>query len=296
MIGRQEIIYGSIGIVRAILRMAGERNYRRISRVLRQALWQDPELVRIADDKVEVSGKTLVFHSLGQIPQRRALTLCTKEPQTIEWLETLGPEDTLWDIGANVGIYTVYAAAVRGTRVLAFEPQAANYALLNRNLELNGLSTLARAYCLAFSDTTEIGDLALRSSDFGASQATFGDHEVPHDTSFIQGMVGYTIDAFVRDHAPPIPTHLKIDVDGIEEAIVIGAEALLANPELRSVNIELDTMRPEEYARIRTRIESHGLRFVGHDHAYLRAGRDYKGPVNAFFERNETNTTTDRDR
>ena len=38
------------------------------------------------------------------------------------------------DVGANVGMYTVFAAPTRGARVFAFEPEAQNYAMLNRNI------------------------------------------------------------------------------------------------------------------------------------------------------------------
>lgn len=37
-------------------------------------------------------------------------TLLEKEPDTIEWIDGFRLGETLWDIGANVGIYTIYAA------------------------------------------------------------------------------------------------------------------------------------------------------------------------------------------
>src|SRR5262245_41812198 len=43
----------------------------------------------------------------------RARTFFTEEPDTVAWLDGLRPDDVLWDVGANVGLYTIYAAKFR---------------------------------------------------------------------------------------------------------------------------------------------------------------------------------------
>ena len=51
-------------------------------------------------------------------PFERATTLLTVEPETILWLDTYyRPGETVYDIGANVGIYTLYAAVRHGARL-----------------------------------------------------------------------------------------------------------------------------------------------------------------------------------
>ena len=62
----------------------------------------------------------LKFFCPGILPEYRAKTLLTKEPETIEWIHTFGSDDIMWDIGANVGVYSLYAA-LRGNRVCSFE-------------------------------------------------------------------------------------------------------------------------------------------------------------------------------
>ena len=66
----------------------------------------------------------------------RALTFYTEEPETIKWLDGMKKDDLFWDIGANVGLYSIYAAKSSGCRVLAVEPEAQNYALLLENILL----------------------------------------------------------------------------------------------------------------------------------------------------------------
>ena len=73
----------------------------------------------------------------------------TKEKDTIAWIDSMQPGETFIDIGANMGIYTIYAAK-RGLKVIAFEPEAQNYALLCRSIMINELDV--QAYCVALSD------------------------------------------------------------------------------------------------------------------------------------------------
>ena len=61
-------------------------------------------------------------------------TLFSKEPITLAWIDTFKDGETLYDIGANVGMYTIYAAVMRKANVYAFEPEALNYAELNKNI------------------------------------------------------------------------------------------------------------------------------------------------------------------
>src|SRR6187455_11828 len=75
-----------------------------------------------------------------QFTKWRVDSLFTKEPDTIEWIGSFQPGEVLVDIGANVGMYSIWAAKTRGVRVYAFEPESQNYALLYKNIVLNNLS------------------------------------------------------------------------------------------------------------------------------------------------------------
>ena len=46
----------------------------------------------------------------NEINYFRATTFETKEPETLEWIDTIPKNSVLWDIGANVGLYSLYAA------------------------------------------------------------------------------------------------------------------------------------------------------------------------------------------
>ena len=79
---------------------------------------------------IQFSGFTILalLHGTEQIP-------LSKEPETLNWISSFDPGDNLLDIGANIGIYSPFAAA-RNHKVISLEPDALNYALLNLNIIL----------------------------------------------------------------------------------------------------------------------------------------------------------------
>ena len=74
------------------------------------------------------------------------------------------------DIGANVGMYSISAALTRRRQVIAFEPEAQNYALLIRNIQANNLQNLVKAHCIGLSDQNVIFDLNIADMRVGGSK------------------------------------------------------------------------------------------------------------------------------
>lgn len=172
------------------------------------------------------------FYTPNSVTKWRANTLLTKEPITIEWINSMKPGEVLFDVGANVGGYTVWAGS-KGVTTYAFEPEAENYTLLVRNMALNNLEP--NAYCVAISDKTQFGTLNLSQAGVGGSCHTFGE---PHFKSLHQGCYGVTLDGLVESGLPQ-PDHIKIDVDGLESNVVAGAKKTLQK--VKSVLIEINT-------------------------------------------------------
>jgi FkbM family methyltransferase len=176
----------------------------------------------------------------------RADTYATKEPDTIAWIDQFVQEgDVLYDVGANIGLYTLYAAKRRHghCRVLAFEPEALNYARLNQNIVRNGLSEAVTAYCLAITDRTVLDLFYVKAFAPGAALHAFGrpvtQGEKPFAPKNRQGMLGVSLDDLTGGFGLLFPNHIKIDVDGIEERIVEGAARTLTDPRLKSVLVEV---------------------------------------------------------
>ena len=238
---------------------------------------------------VEHEGKTVSYLTPSSFLKWRVDSLFTKEPCTIEWIAQFRAGEVLVDVGANVGMYTVWAAKTRGVRVFAFEPESQNYGLLNRNLMLNELGESVKAYCLALSDAAGLSELHLASTDPGTSCHQLGekvDHNHrPVQPKFSQGCVSARLDDLVRDGVVPPPQHIKIDVDGFEPRVIAGAAQVLRARETRSLLIEVNQNLPDHMQMVK---ELNALGFR-HDAAQVaRAERkegDFKGCAEYVFHR-----------
>jgi FkbM family methyltransferase len=224
-----------------------------------------------AQVSVSTGRKTIKFLAPTPMLRLRAASAMSKEPETIEWLDGVGADDVLWDIGANVGLFSLYAAAERSCRVLAFEPSAANYMVLTRNVQINGLDDRISAYALALSGETCLGVLNLDSSALGTAMNEFGRAGATSrysSNAHPQGhaMIGITVDEFASRFAPPMPTHIKLDVDGLEWPILQGAVSTLKSPRLKSIIVELSITDHAERERSIALLQSCGL------HLRLQAG------------------------
>ena len=77
------------------------------------------------------------IHAGSQLLRFRAESFLTKEPTTLEWLQSLDKDSVLIDVGANIGIYTIPASLFHVKKVIAVEPEIKNYNMLLDNLKLN---------------------------------------------------------------------------------------------------------------------------------------------------------------
>ena len=183
---------------------------------------------------VRHKGTDIRFSTPNDITHWRARSLLTKEPSTVAWIDSMKPGDVLYDVGANVGGYSILAAKHKGVKVFAFEPEAENYALLVRNIALNEVDV--KAFCLAICEKGKLDTLHLSARGSGGSGHTFGDttRNGSHPT---QSAIGMSIDELVARGLPQ-PTHIKIDVDGLEHLVLEGAREIL--DKVQSVLVEVN--------------------------------------------------------
>jgi FkbM family methyltransferase len=194
--------------------------------------------------ELKVGELSILYVTPNSHTKWRVDSLFKKEPITIEWIAGFRPDDVLVDVGANVGMYSVWAAKSRGIRVFAFEPESQNFALLNRNIFLNQLGDLINAYCLAMSDAAGLSQLHLSEFKAGGSCHSLGEqvdfkHE-PARPAYSQGCVAARLDDLVASGAVAEPDHIKIDVDGFEPKVIAGARRVIAGKKLRSLLIEVN--------------------------------------------------------
>lgn len=197
-----------------------------------------------------VENKKVIFtmRNYSEITQMRINSFFDKEPETLQWINTFQPGEIFLDIGANVGVYSLYAA-YKKLNVIAIEPDALNFALLNLNIYDNHFSDLMIAYPYSIHENEKISALNIEYTfDWGGAHHSF-DRSVDWIGKnmrpvFKQGSPGITID-FLMQKLDKIPSHIKIDVDGNELLVLRGAKKTLQNTQCKSVLIELFEKHPE---------------------------------------------------
>ena len=208
--------------------------------------------------------------SMAEYNRTRA---CEKEPWTVEWIEQwVKPGDVLYDVGANVGAYSLVAAKHTGgqARVVAFEPGFATYSALCENVVHNGCADSVIALPVGLSSETRLGFFNYRDLQAGAADHTLGQGPLTHQgvvPLYRQPLLTYRLDDLVEQFGLPLPNHVKIDVDGSEIAVLEGATRTLASPTLKSLLLEVARDQSDEVTRLlaarglalRTKIEQrHG--------------------------------------
>jgi FkbM family methyltransferase len=198
--------------------------------------------------EIELNGRVIRYCVSSPASEWRVRTLFTKEPGTIDWIESFNPGEALVDVGANVGMYSIYAAAVRLARVFSFEPESQNYAELCRSIYFNeAVRKDMLAWCAAIGDQpVEVSRLLIRKLNTGDSFHDFGEpsRDYSAQSRFAQGSVAFSLDHLVATGAIPAPDHVKIDVDGHEHKVIHGMRGLLERRALRTVLVESDPSLP----------------------------------------------------
>jgi FkbM family methyltransferase len=203
------------------------------------------------------------------------LRACAKEPFTVEWIEShVKGGDVFYDIGANVGVYSLLAAKKPGgaARVFSFEAGYASVASLCANVVLNRLEADVTPMPLALSDRTAMNVFSVRDVEPGAARHALGAGD-PEDgpAVFRQPVMMFRLDDLVEWLRLPPPTHIKLDVDGGELAVLEGAACTLRSPSLRSVLVEVSTALS---AAVTKELERHGKRLQSKVSVKNKAG-DY---------------------
>ena len=193
-------------------------------------------------ESIRHQGTDLTFAVPNSLTRFRVSTFSTKEPETLEWIDGISAGSVVWDVGANVGLYSCYAAKARGCRVIAFEPSIFNLELLARNISLNSLTGRITVVSLPLSEALGVSTLNLSTTEWGGALCSFG-QDYGHDGRPLHVVFQYPTIGLSMSHAVdqlgiPLPDYIKMDVDGIEHLILKGGAAVLKN--VKGILIEIN--------------------------------------------------------
>lgn len=151
-------------------------------------------------------------------------------------LQTLKQGDVAYDIGANIGIYTIFLAKKVGNtgKIITFEPDSRNFDSLKKNININQLNNV-------FSQKVALGDKDGKGTLYinkrvGIGAISLIETEsgcIREQAKIVKG------DTFIKKMKFAIPTGIKIDVEGYEYLVLKGLKKTLSNDSCRLVCCEI---------------------------------------------------------
>jgi len=176
-----------------------------------------------------------------------------------EFIGSIRRGDTVWDVGAYMGLYTVFGAQASGPdgRVCAFEPDRKELDILQRNCRLNKAQNVT-PFCVALTDRP-----GFVRPEPGAGEGM----DVSEEKSDGASIPAETGDGMIASQRAPAPNVVKVDVEGAEWHVLAGMRRALADARCRFVLIEV---HPEQLRRcgksveqVRALLDGCGLRVTG---------------------------------
>lgn len=249
-----------------------------------------PVLVRVLQSvnstgRLDFSEKEVIM-GVKTVSELSRLHSCKKEPSTVKWvLRDLREGDVFFDIGANVGAYSLVAAisSEDNITIYSFEPSPNTFASLCKNISLNKLGGKIYPLQLALGAKTEVSRFFLSSNIAGSAEHALGEPVDMYGKKFtpvdVQTVISFTLDEVVEIFGFVSPTHIKIDVDGFELNVLLGAKKVLSSDRLRHLLVEVreDSNECESIVAI---LKVHNFRLVGKGYATSEGFANYE------FEKN----------
>jgi FkbM family methyltransferase len=238
--------------------------FKRISRDY-QLMYSDNLMEKVTHISTNNRRINMEFYTPNSLCLYRAETFSNKEPETLAWIEEFGCNNaTLIDIGANVGLYSIYHNKVNNGRCIAFEPSFFNLKLLAKNINVNNCQHLTTVFTNPLSSKTGLSDFKYGSVVEGGALSAFG-VDFGYNGEKIQNnmqlnVLGMSLDWMTESQIiDTTPNLVKIDVDGIEHIILQGAKKILTHADCKSVLVEVNDAFKEQADKVAILLESYGF-------------------------------------
>ncbi len=196
--------------------------------------------------KVKIKNKNFHFYVKNYHCFKRYSTILTKEKGTIEWLDKFSKNDLFWDIGANIGIYTLYASIISKANVVAFEPIINSAQVLRKNIDINNLTNKVKLFNIALGRKNIHTKIFYESNHAGSARHSFKKKE---KNNKFENILCFSPSFILNQKIANYPNHIKIDTDGNELDILKNMDQILRSKKLKSLCIENEFGKGEKSRR-----------------------------------------------
>ena len=231
--------------------------------------WFKEFLIEDSYKKIIINQKQTIFFIPNNLTRWRVDTFFTKEPETLEWIQTFDKTKPIifWDIGSNIGLYSIYAATIHSNcAVISFEPSSNNLRVLARNIAINNLEERISIFSNPLSDKNE-RFLMMQDTEFreGAALNSYGEkfnfEGKNQNYNMKYKLLGKSLEHILKNKILDIPDYIKIDVDGIEHLILKGAGEFLREKKIKSISVEINENFKTQFDNIVNIMEINNFKF-----------------------------------
>ena len=126
-----------------------------------------------------ILNKKIKFFVPNQLTNWRIDSFFSKEPETLEWIDSFEKKENLifWDIGANIGLYSIYNVLKnKNSTTISFEPSSSNLRVLTRNIYINNLEQSVKVIPIPLSNKENVFEF-MNEPQFieGGALSSFGE-------------------------------------------------------------------------------------------------------------------------
>ena len=173
---------------------------------------------------IEKKNFKIKFYVPNELCEFRVNTFYSKEPETLDWIDSFKDDTIFWDIGANIGLYSCYAALKKKIKIIAFEPSVFNLEILAKNIFLNNCVEKINIVSLPLGENNNFNKFRMSNTFQGGALSSF-DKNIDWkgdkiDSVFEYTILGSSIDDLLKNFKLEYPDYIKIDVDGLEHIIL----------------------------------------------------------------------------
>jgi FkbM family methyltransferase len=256
-------------------------------------IWFNDFIQERSYKSIKILHKEIKFFVPNQITDWRVDTYFSKEPETLEWIDSFKEKENLifWDIGANIGLYSIYNSLKHPkSSTIAFEPSSSNLRVLTRNISINNLEKNIKVVTTPLTNKKNIFQ-EMKESQFveGGALNSFGEKFDFEGKEFKPTMkynlLGTTMNYFIENSILDIPDYIKIDVDGIEHLILEGGDKFLNNEKVKSLSIEINENFKEQYDEVLNLMDKFNFKIVlkKHNDSLYPEGSSFINTYNYIF-------------
>jgi FkbM family methyltransferase len=233
---------------------------------------------------INILNKNTIFFIPNNTTEWRVKSFFTKEPETLDWIDSFKKKKIIfWDIGANIGLYSIYAALKHNNiEIVSFEPSTSNLRVLSRNISINNLENKIKIFTNPLSNKNS-KFLIMKEAEFieGGALNCFGENFNFEGKKISSTMnykiLGNTINNLLKSKILRVPNYIKLDVDGIEHLILEGGDKYLKNKNIKGLCIEINENFKTQYTKVISILKKNNFKILHKKH-----GKEFDLKINKF--------------